>query len=154
MVNNANGLGPLHRPIPMMPPSRNMPNQEGTKIVNGDVRRPEVRNIGSGNWTGRAARAGRAAKAGHVARAANGVRVGNAPRVTDVTRAGHAVSMRYRNQECGCPNGDGVRARGTMRKIGPASCRVLVHIAMSRPEVLSTPSIWCPLATNYRSSSS
>ena len=77
MVNNANGLGPLNRPIPMMPPSRNMPNQEGTKIVNGDIRKPEVRNIGSGNWTGRAA------KAGHVARAANGVRVGNTPRVTD-----------------------------------------------------------------------
>ena len=70
--------------------------------MNGDVQGPEARNIGSGNWTGHVV------KAGHVARVANGVRVGNAPRVTDVARAGHAVSMRYGNQECGRPNGDGV----------------------------------------------
>ena len=74
-------------------PSRNMPNQDGMKIVNGDVRRPEARNIGSWNWTGHTAKAGLIAGciaghvAGHIERAANGVRVGNAPRVVNVARA-------------------------------------------------------------------
>ena len=83
-----------------------------------------MRNIGSGNPTGHIA------KAGCIARAVNAVRV--APRATDVARAGHAVSMRHRNQECGRPNGDGVQIRGAAKKIGPASCLVAVCTAMSR----------------------
>ena len=63
-------------------------------------------------------------------------------------------SMRYGNQESGRPNGNGDRARGAVRKIGPAGCRVPVCTATSRPEVVGMLSIRHPLATNYQSSSS
>ena len=58
------------------------------------------------------------------------------------------MTTRYGNQECGHSSGDGARARGTPRKIGPASCRLPVHTAMSRLEVVGVPHIWCPLKKN------
>ena len=74
--------------------------------MNRDIPRPEVRNIGSRNWTGCVVRAERAAKAGCVARAVDRLRVGNTPRITDIARAGHAVSLRWGNQGCGHHNRD------------------------------------------------
>ena len=116
--------------------------------------------LGNENWTGRAARAGHVARAGCIARAAslvratNEARVGNAPRVADTVRAGHAVTTRYGNQECGHPSKDRARARGALRKIGPASRRVPVHTATSSPEVVGVPRIQRPLKKNCQNSSS
>ena len=66
----------------------------------------------SENWTGCAAKAGLIARVTNVARAANVARVRNAPRVAGIATAGHTVSTKYGNQECGHPSGDGARARG------------------------------------------
>ena len=154
MENNENEPGPLHRLIPMMSPSRNMPNLEGVKTMTGDVRGPGVTKLGNENWTGHAARAGCVARVASVVRAANEARVGNAPRVADAVRAGCTVTTRYGNQECGHRSEDGAQARGARRKIGPVGCQVPVHTAMSRPEVLGTPCIWHPLKRNCRNSSS
>ena len=106
MENNTNEPGPLHRLILMAPPSGNMPNMQGPKTVTGDIRRQGEMKLGNENWIGHATRV-----ASEV-RAANEARVGNAPRVADTVRAGHAVTTRYGNQECGHPSGDGARARG------------------------------------------
>ena len=140
--------------IPMTPPSGNMPNMEGMKTMTGDVQGPGVMKLGNENWIGCAARAGHVTRVADVVRAANEARVGNAPRVADAVRAGRAVTMRYRNQECGHPSEDRAQARGAPRKIGPASRRVPVHTATSRPEVVGMPHIRCPLKKNCRSSSS
>ena len=104
--------------------------------------------LGNENWIGYTARAGHIARVASVVRAANETRVGNAPRVADVVRVGHAVTMRYGNQECGRPSEDGARARGATRKIGPAGHRLPVHTAMSRLEVVNALHIWHPLKKN------
>ena len=52
MGNNVNEPGPLHRVIPMMPPSGNMPNMKGAKVVTGDIRGPGVMELCSESWTG------------------------------------------------------------------------------------------------------
>ena len=154
MENNVNEPGPLHRLIPMTPPSRNMPNIPGAKTVTGDIRRAGVTKPGNKNWIGYTARAGCVARVTGKVRATNKARAGNTPRVTDAVRAGHAVTTRYGNQECGCPSEDGAPARGVQRKIGHTDHRVPAHTAMNRPEVVGVPHIQHPLEKSCRSSSS
>ena len=148
MENNIKEPGPLHRLIPMTPPSGNTPNIPGMKTMTGDVWGPEVMKPGNENWIGCIARV-----TGKV-RAANEARVGNVPRVADVVRAGCMVTMRYGKQECVHPSEDGAPARGVQRKIGHAGCRVPAHTATNRPEVVGVPHIRHPLEKNCQSSSS